>query len=1358
MRSFGQWLRRLFGGEAPQPALPQERTLLSGSQALVLTEAAVSDVACSLAGDHPTPTSLRHTEAPGANGVLAAAAGLALTGQRVAAYLPAERLCEARAQLAACAERSLPLVVHVGPGDLAHEGSATLADTGALVLTASSGQEALDLALVARWVAERALAPVVVIRDQETVEELAVPSAELIGSYLGAPDEQIPSPTPAQRALFGETRRRMMRWFDPAHPVATGGPLGAREGALAAVGRSLLFREPYAELLTQACAELAALTGRPLGALHEHRLADAQGVVVAQGAAVATACAVADLLRTKNWKVGVLGIRWRGPFPSTEVACALRSASRVTVLERSVEAPGPDAPLLRELRACLAGLDKQYCSAGWAGQLPGASELGALYRNMQAGARMKPWLRLGLDAPSSSSFPRREVLLQDVLGQHPRLEQVAVSTSSSADTRPGGSRTVALIGGDLPADAFPALAAAVQEEDAAATVRGTWFRAAPTVWSGQVVRSPAPAPFDVATPVDVLLLASLSLPAGVEPFRNVGPGSAVAISSAWDAAETWRRIPSPWRARIRSQELNLFRVAPGFRSLLSGCRLLDDSQPGEPLERIAWRELPAPPLAERELPQFVQRLARIRPTHDCVSRFWGEVVQPRQEEGVGAVDPFLAAAVVPACTTAFADVSAAREQLPVLDPAACTACGRCWSACPDSAIGVSALPPLALLDAAAEAGGASGDAAQALQRSHKHLATRVAGQLAQGESLSDELLQGSFEWLLEKMKPSDEERSGYSAAFQATRAELARLPFVVSEPLFRGPEQAAKGSGALLALAVDPRACQGCGVCVEVCPDDALRLVPETSEAQETARGRWRAWERLPDTPGDVLARASEALGPLAGLLLSRHCGQALVGGGGSEPGSGARLALRLVVAATEYHAQRRVGGVLRELEQQATQLKERARAVLSEGLAGTEPGVLGKALEELSGRRVGIGALGEQLSGLGERVNLDRDGALRLTRALQSVEETRWRLSEGESGLGWARFGLVLTREVGAWAATFPDNPVFAPLVVELSADGVELARGAVEGMLRNYLVVVRSRRRAALLLSAPRDLPARLEELETLTWEDLSDEERVDCPPLLLVGDDEALCERGLGALSRLLASDRPVKVVLLDGLAVLERASPALIAMAHRRAYVLASSLAQPDHLAEGLEQALAYPGPALIHLHAPSPREHGFSPAETVRRAALAVSSRAHPLLRYDPRSAGLFGGRASLEGNPEPEAGWVQVEGSDYTLADWARGEERFQTHFAPEPDPALARACQARLEEWTVLQELCGVKNPFVERIEAELRAELEATSRQELEAAKADLERRIEELKANQEQEMAARLRERLLSIAAQRADLEER
>jgi pyruvate-ferredoxin/flavodoxin oxidoreductase len=440
----------------------------------------------------------------------------------------------------------------------------------------------------------------------------------------------------------------------------------------------------------------------------------------------------------------------------------------------------------------------------------------------------------------------------------------------------------------------------------------------------------------------------------------------------------------------------------------------------------------------------------------------------------------------------------------------------------------------------------------------------------------------------------------------------------------------------------------------------------------------------------------------------------------------------------------------------------------------------LGEALRPAGGGRANIAELGERLEALGSRTQFDRRAVLRMTRVAGTLDDYRRCIAEGPDGLGRARFGVVIARgRVAEWAARFPRHPYYAPLTVAPTAQGVDLARGIARGLVAEHLALVRTLRRAALEADPPPDRTARLEAIESIGWEDLEAEERASCPPLLLLGDDTALLEQGFEALARLLESGLPVKVILLDGRGRLAAGpEPALVAMAHRSAFVLAGSPAHPDHLSRGMADALAWPGPALVHLHAPSPQRHGFAVDATLERARLAVEGRAHVLLRYDPGAPGLFGLRASLEGNPEPEENWGGA-----SFAAWAAGEARFSQHFeALEGDSDLpldewlalaeserrgrvpfieieerrlgvsermARAAAERLALWNTLRELTGGSSPFTESIREALAAELQAERETEIGALKSEHEARVAEVQAGADRQALDRLTDRLLALS---------
>ena len=108
-----------------------------------------------------------------------------------------------------------------------------------------------------------------------------------------------------------------------------------------------------------------------------------------------------------------------------------------------------------------------------------------------------------------------------------------------------------------------------------------------------------------------------------------------------------------------------------------------------------------------------------------------------------------------------------------------------------------------------------------------------------------------------------------------------------------------------------------------------------------------------------------------------------------------------------------------------------------------------------------------------------------------------------------------------------------------------------------------------------------------------DLTDDETAALTPLLVLTDRASLDGAGQAGLSRLLASELPVKILLLDGYEPGMSFDPVLTGLTHRDAFVVSSSIAHPEHLFESLQSAVDYPGPALLHLYAPETPGPWFS---------------------------------------------------------------------------------------------------------------------------------------------------------------------
>ncbi|MDP6674913.1 MAG: pyruvate ferredoxin oxidoreductase, partial [Gammaproteobacteria bacterium] len=271
--------------------------------------------------------------------------------------------------MVSAAGQHAPLVVHLSNRALAahggalgsgHEAFHMSADSGFFLLFAANVQEAVDFTYIARHAAEQALIPGLVVMDGEqtalAVQDVRLLSPKQIYGFIGSPDEEITVPTAAQKLLFGETRRRVPRWHDLDQPVLNGALFGTESFALGALAKRLYFDEHLKESLAESFEQFARRTGRHYGPISCHKLDDAKIVLLAQGAAVETARAVADHVRDKHKiRIGVLGVHCLRPFPGAAIVRCLQGKKSVIVLERLAAPLSDDPPLLREVRA---GLDR----------------------------------------------------------------------------------------------------------------------------------------------------------------------------------------------------------------------------------------------------------------------------------------------------------------------------------------------------------------------------------------------------------------------------------------------------------------------------------------------------------------------------------------------------------------------------------------------------------------------------------------------------------------------------------------------------------------------------------------------------------------------------------------------------------------------------------------------------------------------------------------------------------------------------------------------------------------------------------------------------------------------------------------
>lgn len=1405
---------KAFSGQAPdQGVKPGPREVLEIQEALALSEAMMCDILAHCAEDesaaHDRGSSSQFAsvnafgrpvatiDGPRAGEAIACGIGAALSGLRTAVFLAGDDLSEGYAQLQVLAGRQIPMVVHAtfregyGAG-ASHVGYHAASDLGLFLAMPRSVQQALDLTLLARWLTERALIPGLVAVDRRIVESASLPNPELITRYLAEPSTEFDAPNKAQLKLFGTRRPGVPSWFDLDRPLAFGTLQGSNDGASAAVGREAFFLGGLRDLLQKGSLELSKLTGRPLSMVDQEGLDRAEIVLVTQGSAYETARAAARHLREeKKVSVGVLGLTWLRPFPVEEVRTALAGRKSVVVLECSGALLSEEGPLMREVRRAARQDSLNWVSAGFGsnGQPLSVGQIVDLVgevRDRKAPSRV--WLGVVSGRDRIGDFPKREGLVQSIGADYPQLARIA--SSGRAAISVGALKTVQWIGGAAvdTSEVLSRLADACMKASGPGAKGFSWYPE-PGVLSVRISSGPEDVPVaESGTGVDVLLLGRHGLDLVYNPLTELKSGGFLVFDTDRTIFEIWQLMPDFWRSEVRRLKLRMFRVN-GFEDLVTAASRLLAGDSDLPFEEVRPQTENSDGTSE-EVPALIRRIRETEDGYDSVSRFWGEIMQPKR----GGVsdnfpDPLVTVGAVPSYTAALARPRAtARPQMPVLQPEKCTGCGRCWPVCPDSAIGVTLLTPAEFLDAASDAAGNEGRLAGAVKRAHRNVGARLTSDLVQSAAgtITEGMLMDAYRGAVAKMPVKTEERPEYDRIFAATAESANRLSPVVCETFFRAPEKSQKGGGRLVLLAINPDACQGCRLCIASCPEAALAPYDRAGSTWADAREGWRLWENLPDPAPEVMEQAVSKLdhGTPAARLLSRRCSQVQAVGSFGEPGSGERLATRLVAAMVESHVRQQISTQAATAVDLAAKLKEQLHAQLALGLTSADPAAIESVLTSLPRRRVSLAEVSDKLSALGRTVSVDPVKTMRLAQNAHELESIAWELKEGPGGIGRSGFGVVVAgSRIACWAGRFPNHPYRAPLVVDPTPEGASLALGLAQAAALRHLEEMKAVRRAALYLENPSDLPGRLVMIQELTWSELTWDERKSCPPLLVFMDESALSRQGLGAVSRMMASDLPVKLVLLDGKgpdsAALE---PALLGISLQNAFVLASSPAYPSHLADGVLNCLDYAGPALLHLHVPLPQEHGFDTSLTLEQGRRAVESRMHPLLVFDPGAPGGFGARISLAGNPDlDEQGWA-----GYSPVEWAAGERRFRRFFNPvspgdsavdlvdylaappaertglcpaASHPETGEPCavarpfteiiERRLRLWATYQEMAGLKSSFLDEARAEARAEAEAEGQQQMMALRAEYEARAAQAEAELDGRMAAILRDRLMALA---------
>lgn len=725
---------------------------------------------------------------------------------------------------------------------------------------------------------------------------------------------------------------------------------------------------------------------------------------------------------------------------------------------------------------------------------------------------------------------------------------------------------------------------------------------------------------------------------------------------------------------------------------------------GEEYVALDWQSLPEPPATtapERDAPWTVKQVCRFDGTVFDLERHWdsvGFLYESGQAEKA-LTDPFLATGVLPGRSGAFGDTTPIRSELPQIIPEKCTGCGQCWTFCPHTAMPATVQDPGALLAAAMELAAAAGHDMMQLQRIADAL-IKQAYKLLAGDDLQTyrffgPLFEAALEQLLGKMQLKDDQKAAISTAMQKVLEHAGDFPIIKTETFFQQAHQKEKGSGLVLSIGIDPRACTGCRLCADICPEAAIEMAPQDGTQQALAEQRWQYLMQLPDPPADRLERFIDAGKPETALyhLLQKKVYYSFLPGRDAAENPGKAIAMHLLTAASELKMRAATDQLLGRIEERINRLGEKIQGNVSGALRINDFEAFAEKLSAVESEQLDLETLARLAQPEQKAKELDRAVLQRQTRLLNRLRALKKAYAEAQNGDGRARMLLAFGDPEPAPGCSYPFNPFPAPWVRLAPGTTAGEAEALFEAMLREMAETFKLLRLADLEID---DL-YRKEEHEAafanFNWHRFSAEERRLCPPVLAILDHS-------DTPGDLLLRELPVKIVRFDtqaypldsgGPISFEqedkeiapggiRKEPALEALMQRRAYVLQAVIGQPGHLIKGILDGLAYPGPAFFNIFCGQQQPSAESGARIVRQNALAVKSRTLPLFRYEPEGEKPLAVCLSLAGNPQPEQDWlvqpatILDAGSRetsltllYTFADWAFMEQRFAGHFKLVP-------------------------------------------------------------------------------------------
>jgi pyruvate-ferredoxin/flavodoxin oxidoreductase len=1232
-----------------------------------------------------------------------------------------------------------------------------------------------------------------------------LPERELIKEFLGRPDDIIDTPTPAQRMIYGDMRRRIPEVWDVDNPMMAGIVQNQDSYMQSVAAQRPFFFDHIRELTDQAFDEYYLLTGRRYERVMTYKSEDADYLILGQGSVVSSAEAVVDYLRkTRGLKVGVVDLVMFRPFPADYLGRILKGKKGVTILERLDQPLSEDSPIMREVRAvitkCIENGNKKINLPY--PELPSytANEMPALYtgsfgmgsrdlqpegiigavENMLPQGKHKKRFYLSIDFIKENPFtPKQRAHQETIQASYPNVKDLAVHGSENPNLMPKDAITVRFhsVGGwgaittgkNLAMTLFDLLGYDIK----ANPKYGSEKKGQPTTY----YLAAAPEPITINCEyyfVDVVLSPDPNVFKHTNALAGLKNGGVFIIQSERKTAdEVWADIPKHYQKVIIESDIHIFYV-DGFKiareeatdpelqlrmqgiafqgaffaasplmkkagltdvELINaieeqlqhkfggkGQRVVDDNMRvvkrgfsevfeiknkvlGAQAEKTNGQLVAAIPTMLKDIPKSKSNLSDIH-------RFW-EQTGSFYQSGRGndnITDPFIGLSVMPAATSVFRDMTGIRFEHPEWIADNCTACGNCYTICPDTAIPGLVSELSDVLETVLKRVKRNHEKVDFLPKTIKQLEPKVRAlfnEPHEGITVNNMINEAIDEVLAQEIKGSP-----LSIELGWFHEELGDFQFALTRPYYDLHEKKQPNSGGLFSITINPNTCKGCMECVKVCEDDALKVVKQTEDSVTKLREEWSLWSDLPNTPKKYnrIDNLEERIGPLETILLDKNAYQSFASGDGACLGCSEKSVVHLFMATVESLMLPRVEKHVEYLQGLVDKLERHIQVKLMKTVNLMDTDLMSKIISETHGGDLTMSGIASKMESEKGSEPIDQDWLTETTQLLKGLKNLLWKYTDGTTGKGRSNMGMSnSTGCTSVWGSTYPYNPYPFPWANHLFQDSTSMAMGLFEGHMSKMADGFRLIRKAEMELSGNYNSKDQKEFFTYFNWGQFTDEEWKLCPPVVALGGDGAMYDIGFQNLSRMMASGKPIKVIVVDtqvysntgGQACTSgfigqvsdmaqfgkvwkgkpepRKEIGLIAMAHRNTYVLQGTLANTSQMIEGFIEGLLTKRPALFNLYTTCQPEHGVADDMGAHQAKLAMESRAYPIFRYNPDKGKTPQEAFNLEGNPAMDQLWptYQLKYMEsgrpksmevaMTFADFAITEARFRKHFRKAP-------------------------------------------------------------------------------------------